>query len=198
MAERDDPGSAASRPRRASSCRADGPRATPRAGPSASRCPRRPAARRRTANAPPCGSARTSSCCWRRRGKPDACRRNSVRRCRDLAHSLVDVSQRQAGLAVDGPRARDLIASGCPLDLDPESFPVGMCARTLFAKAEVVLWRRERRGVPSGSRAFLRGLCPRLDARSESVGLPVTSGARGDSCSSFDGQTWAPRFGSRS
>jgi sarcosine oxidase subunit gamma len=59
-----------------------------------------------------------------------------------LAHSLVEVSQRQAGLAMDGPRARDLIASGCPLDLDPESFPVGMCTRTLFAKAEVVLWRR--------------------------------------------------------
>lgn len=59
-----------------------------------------------------------------------------------LAHSLVEVSQRQAAFAVTGPRARDLIASGCPLDLDPESFPVGMCARTLFAKTEVVLWRR--------------------------------------------------------
>jgi len=59
-----------------------------------------------------------------------------------LAHSLVDVSQRQAGLAVGGTRAHDLIASGCPLDLDPASFPVGMCTRTLFAKAEVVLWRR--------------------------------------------------------
>jgi sarcosine oxidase, subunit gamma len=59
-----------------------------------------------------------------------------------LAHSLVEVSQRQFGLAVGGARARDLLASGCPLDLDPESFPVGMCARTLFAKAEVVLWRR--------------------------------------------------------
>jgi len=59
-----------------------------------------------------------------------------------LAHSLVDVSQRQAAIAVSGPRARDMLASGCPLDLDPEAFPVGMCARTVFAKAEVVLWRR--------------------------------------------------------
>ena len=59
-----------------------------------------------------------------------------------LAHSLVDVSQRQSAVAVSGPRARDMLASGCPLDLEPESFPVGMCARTLFAKAEVVLWRR--------------------------------------------------------
>jgi sarcosine oxidase subunit gamma len=59
-----------------------------------------------------------------------------------VAHSLVDVSQRQQALALSGPRVRDLLASGCPLDLDPESFPVGMCVRTLFAKAEVVLWRR--------------------------------------------------------
>lgn len=59
-----------------------------------------------------------------------------------LAHSLVEVSQRQVALALTGPRSRDLIASGCPLDLDPDSFPVGMCVRTLFAKAEVVLWRR--------------------------------------------------------
>jgi sarcosine oxidase subunit gamma len=61
---------------------------------------------------------------------------------RGLAHSLVDVSQRQVAISVNGPRARDLLAGGCPLDLDPEAFPVGMCARTLFARAEVVLWRR--------------------------------------------------------
>jgi sarcosine oxidase subunit gamma len=59
-----------------------------------------------------------------------------------LAHSLVEVSQRQSAFAISGPRARDLLASGCPLDLDPGSFPAGMCVRTLFAKAEVVLWRR--------------------------------------------------------
>jgi sarcosine oxidase, subunit gamma len=58
------------------------------------------------------------------------------------AHSLVDVSQRQVALTVAGAAAPDLIASGCPLDLDPDAFPVGACARTLFAKAEVVLWRR--------------------------------------------------------
>jgi sarcosine oxidase subunit gamma len=57
-------------------------------------------------------------------------------------HSLVDITHRQVALSVTGPRARDLIASGCPLDLAPESYPVGMCTRTLFAKAEVVLWRR--------------------------------------------------------
>ena len=59
-----------------------------------------------------------------------------------LPHSLVDVTHRQVALSVVGPAARDLLASGCPLDLDPEAYPVGKCTRTLFAKAEVVLWRR--------------------------------------------------------
>jgi len=59
-----------------------------------------------------------------------------------LPHSLVDVTHRQVALSVSGSAARELLASGCPLDLAPESYPVGMCTRTLFAKAEVVLWRR--------------------------------------------------------
>jgi sarcosine oxidase subunit gamma len=59
-----------------------------------------------------------------------------------LPHSLVDVTHRQVALAVTGPCARELLASGCPLDLAPDSYPIGMCTRTLLAKAEVVLWRR--------------------------------------------------------
>ena len=55
--------------------------------------------------------------------------------------TLVDVSHRSAGLIVDGSRAADLLNAGCPLDLDQAAFPVGMCARTLLAKAEIVLWR---------------------------------------------------------
>jgi sarcosine oxidase subunit gamma len=58
-----------------------------------------------------------------------------------LAYSLVDVSHRQLGLLVHGAPAATLLASGCPLDLDLPAFPVGMCTRTVLAKAEVVLWR---------------------------------------------------------
>ena len=60
-----------------------------------------------------------------------------------LPHSLVDVSHRQSALAVSGPWAATLLAAGCPLDLDESAFPVGMCTRTVLAKAEVVLWRTE-------------------------------------------------------
>lgn len=56
--------------------------------------------------------------------------------------SIVDVSHRNAALVVAGPDAADLLAAGCPLDLDLAAFPVGQCTRTIFAKAEIVLWRR--------------------------------------------------------
>lgn len=55
--------------------------------------------------------------------------------------ALVDVGHRQVGLTVSGPRATALLNAVCPLDLDESAFPVGMCARTILAKAEIVLWR---------------------------------------------------------
>jgi len=58
-----------------------------------------------------------------------------------LPHSLVDVGHRQSGCEMRGPQAARLLAAGCPLDLDASAFPVGMCTRTMLAKAEVVLWR---------------------------------------------------------
>jgi sarcosine oxidase subunit gamma len=60
---------------------------------------------------------------------------------RDLPHSLVDVSHRQTAFEVSGPRSTLLLNAGCPLDLDQSAFPVGMCTRTVLAKAEIVLWR---------------------------------------------------------
>ena len=56
-------------------------------------------------------------------------------------HSLVDASHRDAGLLVAGVAAASTLNVGCPLDLDIEAFPVGMCTRTLLGKAEIVLWR---------------------------------------------------------
>lgn len=58
-----------------------------------------------------------------------------------IAHSLVDISERHVALQVSGPRASAILSTGCPLDLDPAEFPPGMCTRTLFGKAEIVLWR---------------------------------------------------------
>jgi sarcosine oxidase, subunit gamma len=60
---------------------------------------------------------------------------------KDLPHALTDVSHRQTALRVRGSQAAALLAAGCPLDLDEHAFPVGMCTRTVLAKAEVILWR---------------------------------------------------------
>ena len=60
----------------------------------------------------------------------------------DTPHALVDVSHRQVGFDVAGAAAADLLNSGCPLDLSLPAFPVGMCTRTVLAKADVTLWRR--------------------------------------------------------
>lgn len=58
-----------------------------------------------------------------------------------LPHALVEVSDRQIGLVISGAEAEAVLSVGCPLDLALEAFPVGMCTRTVLAKAEIGLWR---------------------------------------------------------
>jgi sarcosine oxidase subunit gamma len=60
---------------------------------------------------------------------------------RELPHALVEVSHRQTAIEVRGAQAALLLNAGCPLDLDLSAFPIGMCTRTVVAKAEIVLWR---------------------------------------------------------
>ena len=56
-------------------------------------------------------------------------------------HALVDIGHRNVGIQVSGPRAADVLNSGCPLDLVEAAFPTGMATRTLLGKAEIVLMR---------------------------------------------------------
>jgi sarcosine oxidase subunit gamma len=63
-----------------------------------------------------------------------------------IPHSLVDVSHRQVALGLRGPHAAWLLTHGCPLDFDLAEFPVGMCTRTVYVKAEVLLWRTAEDG----------------------------------------------------
>ena len=55
--------------------------------------------------------------------------------------ALVDVSHRQTALLIAGPKAATVLNAGVPLDLALKAFPVGMVTRTIFEKAEIVLWR---------------------------------------------------------
>jgi sarcosine oxidase subunit gamma len=58
-----------------------------------------------------------------------------------IPHSIVDIGHRQVAFEVKGPDAEWLLQAGCPLDLDLIQFPVGMCTRTVYLKAEITLWR---------------------------------------------------------
>lgn len=57
-------------------------------------------------------------------------------------HAVVDVSHRTLAFRLAGPKVRDALAAGCPLDLHPSAFPPGAVARTLFGKVGVTLHLR--------------------------------------------------------
>ncbi|MGW1892572.1 sarcosine oxidase subunit gamma [Streptomyces sp. NPDC002004] len=57
--------------------------------------------------------------------------------------SVTDVSAQRTTLLVAGPRARDLLSHGCPLDLHPRVFGAGRCAQTTLGRAQIVLVSRD-------------------------------------------------------
>lgn len=62
--------------------------------------------------------------------------------CAETPHSLVDVSHRNVALKLQGPDVTTLLATAVQLDLSLDAFPIGMSTRTLFAKADITLWRQ--------------------------------------------------------
>ena len=55
-------------------------------------------------------------------------------------HAVVDVSENRALIELRGADRHALLASGCPLDLDPRGgWRPGTCAQTLFGRAPVLL-----------------------------------------------------------
>jgi sarcosine oxidase subunit gamma len=59
--------------------------------------------------------------------------------------AVTDVSEARTTIAVAGPRARDLLSKGTPLDLHPRVFGMGKCAQTVMAKANVILRQADER-----------------------------------------------------
>ena len=51
----------------------------------------------------------------------------------------VDVSEGLRVVTLSGGSSRDLVSKGCGLDLDPQVFPVGRCARTRLAGLPVII-----------------------------------------------------------
>jgi sarcosine oxidase, subunit gamma len=100
---------------------------------------------------------------------------------RDIPHALVDVSHRQIALVVAGAHAEPILNGACPLDLDIQAFPVGMCTRTVFAKADILLWRTGidtfHMEVWRSFAAYVTGLLEEIGA--EFHGRPLKRGALG-------------------
>jgi heterotetrameric sarcosine oxidase gamma subunit len=65
----------------------------------------------------------------------------------DLAHrlqGLASISDQSGGrtvLRLSGPRARDVLAKGLPIDLDPRAFPLGSAATSVILLMGVQLWQ---------------------------------------------------------
>ncbi|HET6183348.1 MAG TPA: sarcosine oxidase subunit gamma family protein [Acetobacteraceae bacterium] len=79
---------------------------------------------------------------WLLLGAVDALRRRVHDAALGRPFALVDVSHRQVGFVLRGADADALLNGAVPLDLSVAAFPPGMCTRTLFEKAEIVLWRQ--------------------------------------------------------
>lgn len=60
-----------------------------------------------------------------------------------LAAAVVDVGDAATVIRLSGPRAADVLAKGCALDLHPTVFGPGRVAQTLVAQADVILHRVE-------------------------------------------------------
>jgi sarcosine oxidase, subunit gamma len=56
--------------------------------------------------------------------------------------SIVDVSDNRVALELGGPGVKELLAKGCPLDLDPRAWGAGSCAQTMLGRAQAILQER--------------------------------------------------------
>lgn len=67
----------------------------------------------------------------------------------DQLMAVTDLSDGRCGLEIGGRHATDLLRKGCPLDLHPHRFGPGQCARSLLAKAQVLLWPLRTKLAPA-------------------------------------------------
>ncbi len=80
----------------------------------------------------------------------------------DTPFSLVEISARQVAFMLEGEQAGAVLNEGCPLDLADAAFGAGHCARTVFGKVEIVLWRPG--AAPAWHVEVWRSFAPHLQA----------------------------------
>ena len=89
--------------------------------------------------------------------------------------AVTDLSSGQTVISIRGPKARDVLAKGCSLDLHPRVFGPGACAQTLAAGVAVII--RLVNEAPAFDiivrRSFAEYLALWLEDASEEYGLEV-------------------------
>ena len=70
----------------------------------------------------------------------EALARDLGERLKGLA-SISDQSGGRTVIRISGPRARDVLAKGLPIDLDPRAFPLGSAATSTISLMGVQLWQ---------------------------------------------------------
>ena len=55
--------------------------------------------------------------------------------------ALFDVSASRIAYVVDGPRAAEVLAAGCPLDFHPRAFGEGFCRQSLYGRVPALFYR---------------------------------------------------------
>jgi len=96
----------------------------------------------------------------------------------DRRGAVTDIGDSRTCLRVSGPRARDLLCKGLPLDLHPRVFPAGRCAQSHLAKTGVVLHLIAEKGPAFELyvlRSFAEYLWVWLEDAAREYGLAITS-----------------------
>ena len=57
--------------------------------------------------------------------------------------AVVDITDNSTTLRLSGPRVRDVLAKGVPIDVHPRAFPAGKVVQTLCVHADIILHRRD-------------------------------------------------------
>ena len=78
---------------------------------------------------------------WLLIGPNDGGMATSLAKAGKQVFSAADICHRNTAIIVSGPNAVATLNSGCPRDLSLEAFPVKSCSRTVYGKAEIILWR---------------------------------------------------------
>ncbi len=89
-------------------------------------------------------------------------------------HAVIDLTQARTVVRASGPRLRDLLSKGVPIDLHPRVFPVGACAVTSLAHVTGTLHHVEERVIDLYvMRSFGLHLWEWLHEAGEEYGLEV-------------------------